>query len=161
VHPVHLEYDDLGRLVHASTPSEARWLAYGAEGRVEAVYRVDRQGRDPVEVEFEYDTGGHLSRAWDTDGREVNVRYDGAGRITGLAVREAGELTQVSVESDALGHLARMLEGEGSTADATPSADGPLRPARTRDAVDDARAVRMAARLLQELVGAARPPPVD
>jgi YD repeat-containing protein len=162
VHPVHLDYDDLGRLTHASTPFEARWLAYGAEDRVEAVYRVGSNGADPVEVDFEYDAGDLLSRAWDTDGREVIVHYDDAGRITGLAAREAGEAVQVSFEYDALGNVARMRrEGDGSTTDPTPTADGSLQPARARDAIDDARAVRKAAGLLLELVNAARPPPED
>lgn len=71
--------------------------------------------------------------------------------------REAGEVVQVSFEYDELGNVARMREG-GAITDSTATADRSHRPAGVHDAGRDARAARMAASLLLDLVNAARSP---
>lgn len=75
-------YDELGRLVEATTPLHQVRFGYDAAGR------IVEESLDGVAVRSEFDVLGRRARRISPSGREICYRYSPGGRLLGLDLTE-------------------------------------------------------------------------
>lgn len=94
---VLFKYDELSRLIERKGPKEELWTVTYADGETRATY-VKEAGQSAT---YWYDSNQRLVRAQRSDGSEVSLTYDDAGRRARLRVRDR----EVRYSYDPLGRI--------------------------------------------------------
>lgn len=82
----HFEYDVKGHVTKKATPTDVTELTYDAEvGKVSKVVKYSKTDKkDTNWSQFKYDPKGNLTFAKNSEGRGVQLFYDGNGRIKSM-----------------------------------------------------------------------------